>query len=80
MVAIWCYFVGIEDYAAVISNGDSSEKLGVTKEGLFIEFVSFVNNPDRTPKYDDTLQYVIQKKEWIEHEKGKNHRHEDGLL
>ena len=40
------------------------ERLGMRREGLFIEFVSFVNNPDGTPKYENTMQYAILKKEW----------------
>ena len=34
------------------------------REGLFLEFVSFVNHPDGTPKYENTVQYAILKKEW----------------
>lgn len=40
------------------------EKLGMRQEGLFIEFISFVNNPDGTPKYVNTMQYAILQKEW----------------
>lgn len=40
------------------------EKLGMRQEGLFKEFISFVNNPDGTPKYENTYQYAILKKEW----------------
>lgn len=40
------------------------EKLGMRKEGLFLEFVSFVKNPDGTPHYENTYQYAILKKEW----------------
>ena len=39
------------------------EKLGMRKEGLFKEFVSFVKNEDGTPKYENTYQYAILKKE-----------------
>lgn len=41
------------------------EKLGMRREGLFLEFVSFVNNPDGTPLYENTYQYAILKKEWL---------------
>lgn len=41
------------------------EKLGMRREGLFKEFVSFVNNPDGTPHYENTIQYAILKKEWL---------------
>ena len=40
------------------------EKLGMRREGLFLEFISFVNNPDGTPRYENTVQYAILKKEW----------------
>ena len=40
------------------------EKLGMRKEGLFKEYVSFVNNEDGTPIYENTYQYAILKKEW----------------
>ena len=40
------------------------EKLGMRREGLFIEFVSFVKKPDGTPLYENTYQYAILKKEW----------------
>ena len=42
------------------------EKLGMRREGLFMEFVTFVNNPDGTPLYENTVQYAILKKEWEE--------------
>ena len=34
------------------------------REGVFLEFISFVNHPDGTPKYENTMQYAILKKEW----------------
>ena len=40
------------------------EKLCMRREGLYLEFVSFVNNPDGTPLYENTMQYAILKKEW----------------
>ena len=51
-----------EDYN--LSSQHLCEKLGMRKEGFFQEFVSFVNNPDGTPKYENTLQYAILKREW----------------
>ena len=42
------------------------EKLGMRREGLFLEFISFVNNPDGTPHYENTYQYAILRKEWNE--------------
>ena len=41
------------------------ERLGFRQEGHFVEFISFVKNEDGTPKYEDTLQYAILKKEWL---------------
>ena len=40
------------------------ERLGMRREGLFMEFVSFINNPDGTPLYENTMEYAILKKEW----------------
>ncbi len=51
-----------EDYN--LSSQRLCEKLGMRREGLFLEFVSFINNPDGTPKYENTMQYAILKKEW----------------
>ena len=42
-------------------------KLGMRHEGTFVEFISFVNNPDGTPRYENTLQYAILNKEWNAH-------------
>lgn len=41
-----------------------SEKLGMRKEGVFREFVTFVNDEKGDPLYETTLQYAILKKEW----------------
>lgn len=38
------------------------ERLGFRKEGHFLEFISFVKNADGTPKYENTMHYVILKK------------------
>lgn len=40
------------------------EKLGMRREGLFIELISFVNDPDGSPKYENTYQYAVLKREW----------------
>ena len=42
------------------------ERLGMRQEGLFKEFISFVNNSDGTEKYENTYQYALLKKEWLE--------------
>ena len=51
-----------EDYN--LSSQHLCEKLGMRQEGMFLEFISFVNNPDGTPRYENTVQYAILKKEW----------------
>lgn len=55
-------------YAYVEDDNDRSktlcERLGMRKEGLFLEFVSFTTNEDGTPKYENTYQYALLKKEW----------------
>ena len=40
------------------------ERLGMRREGLFKEFISFVNNADGTPRYENTCLYAQLKKEW----------------
>ena len=47
-----------------ISSQNVCRKLGMRHEGTFKEFISFVNNPDGTPRYENTLQFAILKKEW----------------
>jgi len=57
-------------YAYVEDNNFRSqklcEKLGMRQEGCFQEFISFTNNEDGTPKYENTYQYAILKREWLE--------------
>ena len=52
----------VEDYN--LPSQHLCEKLGMRREGLFVEFVSFVNNEDGSPHYENTMQYAILKKEW----------------
>jgi RimJ/RimL family protein N-acetyltransferase len=40
------------------------EKLGMRKEGCFLEFVSFTKYENGIPKYENTFQYALLKKEW----------------
>ena len=40
------------------------EKLGMRREGLHLEFVTFVNDEEGNPIYENTYQYAILKKEW----------------
>ena len=44
------------------------KKLGMRQEGMFREFVSFVNDADGNPIYENTMQYAILKKEWEQHD------------
>lgn len=55
-------YVYTEDYN--LSCQRLCEKLGMRREGMFMEYVSFVNNPDGTPKYENTCQYAILGREW----------------
>lgn len=56
-------YIYTEDYN--IACQKLSEKLGMRKEGLFKEFVSFVKDSEGMPIYENTYQYALLKKEWI---------------
>jgi len=51
-----------EDYNT--SSQHLCEKLGMRREGMFVEFISFINNEDGSPRYENTIQYAILKREW----------------
>lgn len=51
-----------EDYN--LSSQRLCERLGMRREGLFLDFISFVKNPDGTPHYENTCEYAILKREW----------------
>lgn len=51
-----------------------SERLGMRKEGCFKEFISFINYPDGTPKYENTFQYALLKHEWEKTKEKDNHK------
>ena len=51
-----------EDYNLPSQN--LCRKLGMRQEGLFIEFVSFINDANGNPIYENTMQWAILKKEW----------------
>ena len=55
-------FAYTEDYN--LASQKLCEKLGMRREGLFLEYVSFVNGPDGAPIYENTYQYAILKREW----------------
>lgn len=52
-----------EDYN--VSSQKLCEKLGMRREGMFMEFVSFINDESGNPIYENTIQYAILKKEWL---------------
>jgi ribosomal-protein-alanine N-acetyltransferase len=41
------------------------EKLGMRREGVFLEFVSFTNDDAGNPIYENTMQYAILRREWM---------------
>ncbi|MBV5265052.1 GNAT family N-acetyltransferase [Pinisolibacter sp. B13] len=41
------------------------ERLGMRREGLFREFVSFVNDDQGNPIYENTTQHAILRREWM---------------
>ena len=47
------------------------KKLGMRQEGIFMEFVSFVNDAEGNPIYENTMQWAILKKEWEENNNRK---------
>jgi RimJ/RimL family protein N-acetyltransferase len=51
-----------EDYN--LSSQKLCRKLGMRQEGLFLEFVAFVNDESGNPIYENTMQWAILKKEW----------------
>ena len=52
-----------EDYN--VSSQKLCKKLGMRQEGLFQEFVTFVNDENGNPIYENTMQWAILKKEWV---------------
>ncbi|WP_313265299.1 hypothetical protein [Sphingobacterium sp.] len=50
-----------EDYN--VRSQQLCKDLGMRQEGLFIEYISFISNSDGTPRYENTLQFAILKKE-----------------
>lgn len=40
------------------------ERLGMRKEGEFIEFVSFRNDASGAPVFENTMQFALLRKEW----------------
>ncbi|NKI98034.1 GNAT family protein [Novosphingobium sp. SG707] len=40
------------------------ERLGMRREGLFLEFASFIDDADGQPIFENTFQYAMLSKEW----------------
>ncbi len=53
----------VDDYNACSRH--LCEKLGMRSEGLFRSFVSFVDDADGNPVYENTIQYAVLKHEWM---------------
>lgn len=51
-----------EDYN--VASQKLCEKLGMRREGFYLEFISFVNDEQGNPIYENTYEYAILKKEW----------------
>ena len=60
-------YVYTEDYNT--ASQKLCEKLGMRREGMFMEFVSFVKDEDGNPIYENTCQYAILKREWEQNSK-----------
>lgn len=54
----------VEDYN--VRSQKLCERLGMRREAYFIEFISFIQNPDGTPKYENTFEYAILKREFLQ--------------
>lgn len=42
------------------------KRLGMRPEGTFIEYISFIKNENGTPKYENTMQFAVLKREWAQ--------------
>ena len=40
------------------------ERLGMRREGLFLDFVSFINDAEGHPIFENTFQYAMLSREW----------------
>ena len=56
-----------EDYN--VASRKLCEKLGMRCEGFYLEFISFVNDENGNPIYENTYEYAILKKEWEQNTK-----------
>ncbi len=56
-------FTYVDDYNA--RSQHLCEKLGLRREGLFRELVSFIDDAEGKPVYENTIQYAVLKQEWM---------------
>ena len=56
-----------EDYN--LASQKLCEKLGMRREGFYLEFISFVNDENGNPIYENTYEYAILKREWQQNHK-----------
>lgn len=52
----------VEDHN--LSSQRLCERLGMRREGLFLEYISFRNDAEGQPVYENTLQYALLRREW----------------
>ena len=52
-------------YAYTADDNIASQKVGMRCDELFRELVTFVNDENGNPIYENTYQYEIMKKEWL---------------
>lgn len=50
---------------------EARAEVNQSREGVFLEFISFVKNLDGSPRYENTVQYAILKKEWDQKQPGR---------
>lgn len=67
-----------EDYN--VASQKLCTRLGMRQEGLFREFISFVNDENGNPIYENTYQYAILKREWEQAKTQKKIAHLKELL
>ena len=63
-------YLYVDDYNA--RSQHLCEKLGLRREGLFREFVSFVDGADGNPVHENALQPAAMKREWMTNGRNKS--------
>ncbi len=49
------------------------ERLGMRREGLFLDFVSFINDAEGHPIFENTFQYAMLSREWTARGRALSH-------